>query len=167
MPVRLEEKIGVLLRECGKKISVAESCTGGLVCHWITEVAGSSDYFERGVVSYSNRSKVSLLNVSPHTLERFGAVSPETAEEMARGIRQVSGADLGVSTTGIAGPGGGSKEKPVGLVYVGLSAGDETVCRRFVFRGSRQEIKIGASEAALRIAVDCLLSIARGAKPQE
>lgn len=111
-----------LLREKGLKVAAAESCTGGYVAKRITEVAGSSDVFECGVVSYANGVKEKLLGVNSATLERYGAVSPETAREMADGVRALSGADIGVSLTGIAGPGGGSDEKPVGLVYVGISS---------------------------------------------
>ena len=158
-PLRLEERLGKFLKQCGKTISVAESCTGGLISHRITNVPGSSEYYERGVVSYSNQSKISILLVSSITLNKFGAVSRQTAEEMARGIRQISGTDLGIATTGIAGPGGGSTEKPVGLVYICLSSKEKTICRRFTFEGSREEIKMQTSEAALRIVVNHLLSI--------
>ena len=106
----------------GLKIATAESCTGGLISKRITEVSGSSEVFGYGACTYANEAKIKLLNVKPETLERFGAVSPQTAQEMAEGIRRLSGADIGISTTGIAGPTGGTDEKPVGLVYVGISS---------------------------------------------
>jgi len=159
IPFGLEERLGKLLREHGKTISVAESCTGGLISHRITNIPGSSDYYEGGVVSYSNKSKTDILHVSPITLKKLGAVSYQTAKEMAKGIRQIYGTDLGIATTGIAGPGGGSPKKPVGLVYICLSIQDKTICRRFTFKGSRREIKTKSSEAALRIVIRYLLSV--------
>ena len=117
----MEETVGKLLRERGLTLAVAESCTGGLIGHRITDVAGSSAYFLLDVATYSNEAKEKVLGVSRETLERFGAVSTETAEEMAAGVRRLAGADLAVSTTGIAGPGGGTPEKPVGTVCVGLA----------------------------------------------
>lgn len=117
----MEETVGRMLREGGETLAVAESCTGGLIGSRLTDVAGSSAYFLLGVVAYSNAAKESLLGVRPETLARHGAVSTETAEEMAEGIRRRAGADLGLATTGIAGPGGGSAEKPVGTVCIGLA----------------------------------------------
>jgi len=117
----MEEIIGSLLRSRGKTLAVAESCTGGLISNRITNIPGSSQYFERGVVSYSNRSKMQVLGVPPSLLDRFGAVSAEVAEAMALGVRRASGSDLGLSVTGIAGPEGGTPEKPVGLVYIALA----------------------------------------------
>lgn len=117
----MEETVGRLLREQGRSIAVAESCTGGLIGSRITDVPGSSGYFLLGVIAYTNEAKQRLLGVRPETVARHGAVSVETAEEMAEGIRRQAGADLGVATTGIAGPGGGSPEKPVGTVCIGLA----------------------------------------------
>ena len=113
-----------LLRIKNLTLSSAESCTGGLISKMITDVAGCSDVFEGGVVSYSNDVKMKLLGVKPQTLEKHGAVSAETAKEMALGVRLACMADIGISTTGIAGPTGGTKEKPVGTVYIGISFGD-------------------------------------------
>jgi nicotinamide-nucleotide amidase len=117
----MEQVVGRLLDERGVTLAVAESCTGGLIGHRITEVPGSSGYFTLGVVTYSNEAKEELLQVPRETLERFGAVSRETAEAMAEGARRLGGADFGLATTGIAGPGGGSEDKPVGTVCVGLA----------------------------------------------
>jgi nicotinamide-nucleotide amidase len=117
----MEETVGKLLRERGLTLAVAESCTGGRIGDWITDVPGSSGYFLLGTAVYSNEAKERVLGVSADTLRTHGAVSPETAEEMARGARRIAGADVGLSTTGIAGPGGGSAEKPVGTVCIGLA----------------------------------------------
>jgi nicotinamide-nucleotide amidase len=112
----LEEALGRILTERGLTIAVAESCTGGLIADKITNVSGSSMYFERGVVVYSNQSKTELLNVPKELIKTHGAVSKEVAEAMAAGVRRLAGTDIGISTTGVAGPTGGTSEKPVGLV---------------------------------------------------
>jgi competence/damage-inducible protein CinA-like protein len=117
----MEETVGRLLRERGLTLAVAESCTGGRIGDWVTNVAGSSAYFLLGVATYSNQAKQQVIGVTAETLAAHGAVSTQTAEEMAQGVRRLAGADLGLSTTGIAGPGGGSPEKPVGTVCVGLA----------------------------------------------
>ncbi|MCF8146790.1 MAG: competence/damage-inducible protein A [Deltaproteobacteria bacterium] len=145
----MEEVVGRLLRHHKKTLSVAESCTGGLIGHRLTDVAGSSEYFQGGVVSYSNQSKTDILHVNWKTLERHGAVSSQTAEEMARGIRKQMKSDLGLAVTGIAGPEGGTREKPVGTVYIGLDAFDGTVSRRYRFRGRRKQVKLNTSMMAL------------------
>jgi PncC family amidohydrolase len=147
----LEEQIGALLRKHGKTISIAESCTGGLISHRITNVPSSSNYYDCGVIAYNNQSKIDILHVSPETLKKSGAVSRQTAIEMARGIKQVSGSDLGLAVTGIAGPGGGTPEKPVGLVYMCLASDEDVVCEEFRFKGKREEIKFQASDAALEM----------------
>ncbi|MEM0466532.1 MAG: CinA family protein [Candidatus Thermoplasmatota archaeon] len=118
-------------------IATAESCSGGLLAHYLTNISGSSNYFERGVVCYSNQSKIELLNVPPEILNTYGAVSKETAEAMAIGIRKLAHTDIGLSTTGIAGPTGATKEKPVGLVFIGLSSEQSTQVRRYCFSGDR------------------------------
>ena len=125
--------VGRLLKERGLRLAVAESCTGGLIAQQITSVPGSSEFFSGGVVAYSNSSKSALLGVSSDTLETHGAVSEPVARAMAEGVRERFGADLGLATTGISGPGGGSEEKPVGLVYVGLAAPEGVHCDEFVF----------------------------------
>ncbi len=147
----LEEAIGKLLAERKLSIAVAESCTGGLIADRITNVPGSSHYFERGVVVYSDTSKTDLLRVQPDVIERYGAVSREVAEAMARGIREISGVDIGLSTTGIAGPAGGSPEKPVGTVWIGYANQDETLALKFQFGTGRLRIKERAAQAALEL----------------
>ncbi len=145
----LEEVVGHLLRKGGRTIAVAESCTGGLVAHRFTNVSGSSSYFERGVVAYSNQAKVELLGVPADLIAQHGAVSAEVAIAMAEGIRRAAGTDLGLSTTGIAGPTGGTATKPVGLVYIGLADGSCSVCKRSVFSLDRLGNKERAAVAAL------------------
>ncbi|MGB2869312.1 MAG: competence/damage-inducible protein A [Bacteroidota bacterium] len=147
----MEEVVGRLLKERKLTIAVAESCTGGLLADRMTNIPGSSAYFERGVVCYSNDSKVSELGVPIRDIERFGAVSREVAEALASGIRTKCNTSIGVSTTGIAGPTGGTPEKPVGLVWVGYSDQSGTIALRFNFGEGRQRIKERASQAALEL----------------
>ena len=152
----LEIQIGSILHERGWKLALAESCTGGLVGNRITNVAGSSDYFPGGVVSYSYESKVNLLGVSWETLNSTGAVSRETVIEMARGARKLLRADIAVSVSGIAGPDGGTAEKPVGTTWVGLVADDGEWAKVFQFTGDRLQNKLAAAEAALQMLLDYL-----------
>ena len=147
--VTLEETVGTLLRERGLTVATAESCTGGLVAHRLTNVPGSSAYVRGGVVAYANDAKQRLLGVASTTLASHGAVSEEAAAEMAAGARQSLGADIAVSTTGIAGPDGGTPEKPVGTVCLGLSSADETLAARYQFWGTRDWVKLLASQVAL------------------
>jgi len=147
----LEEVLGRLLTERGLTIAVAESCTGGHIADRLTNVSGSSAYFERGVVTYSNASKKALLGVPPDLIDRHGAVSKEVAETMAAGIRMAAGSDIGLSTTGIAGPAGGTPEKPVGLVWIGYADGTTTLALRFQFGDGRLRFKERASQAALEL----------------
>ncbi|MEJ5306099.1 MAG: competence/damage-inducible protein A [Ignavibacteria bacterium] len=147
----LEEVIGKILTEKKLKIAVAESCTGGLICNRITNIPGSSNYFERGVVSYSNEAKIQILGVNPETIKNFGAVSEQTAIEMARGVRKISNADIGISTTGIMGPTGATETKPVGLVYIGYSDGEKEFAKQFNFADNRVRNKERTSQAALDI----------------
>lgn len=144
-------EIGRLLKSRKALLAVAESCTGGLVAARVTSVAGSSEWFERGLVTYSNRAKQELLGVAPELLERCGAVSRECCEAMARGLLVMTPADWAVAVTGIAGPGGGSPEKPVGLVWFAWASrhGPLTVESR-QFGGTREEIRAAAAEAALQ-----------------
>jgi len=145
----LEELVGRRLNELHLSLAVAESCTGGLIGHRLTEVPGSSDYFLGGVVSYSNAAKQDLLGVPAAVLAQKGAMSRETARDMARGVRQVFHADLGLAVTGIAGPSGGSREKPVGTVYIGLATADGEDVWHCQFHGNRTEIKTLTAETAL------------------
>ena len=154
----LEEKIGQLLRKSGMKLAVAESCTGGLVADHITDVPGSSDYFRGGIVAYSYEAKVTLLGVSWSTLRAHGAVSRETVMEMALGARTALGADVAVSISGIAGPGGGMPNKPVGTTWFGLSTEEEDLAYLREFTGDRRKNKMQAANAALQILVDFLQS---------
>ena len=147
----VEEIIGHLLRGKVWRIAVAESCTGGLIAHRITNVAGSSDYFESGIVSYSNEAKIELLKVPEETLSTYGAVSSQTAIAMAEGIRKLRNTDLGLGVTGIAGPAGETATKPAGLVYIALSSPSCVECKEFRFTGDRGEIKLKTSEAALEM----------------
>jgi len=137
----LEEIVGQLLRAEGATLAVAESCTGGLVAHRLTQIPGSSDYFERSIVVYSNAAKVQMLGVPAELIDSAGAVSMEVAEKMAEGVRRVSGATLGLAITGIAGPAGGSEEKPVGTVFIALASPKGTVSKRYQFMGDREQIK--------------------------
>jgi nicotinamide-nucleotide amidase len=145
----LEESLGQLLRARKLTLAVAESCSGGLICHRLTNVPGSSDYFLGGLVTYSNQAKIALLKVPAATLQAHGAVSAATAEAMALGAAARFQADLAVAVTGIAGPSGGSPEKPVGTVYMGLAAPQGVKSRHCLFHGSRQEIKILSAQTAL------------------
>ena len=146
----MEAVIGRLLIEAKRTVALAESCTGGLIGHRLTQVPGSSAYVDRGVISYSNQAKIELLGVPADLIERNGAVSAEVAAAMAKGIRERSGASIGVSVTGIAGPGGATATKPVGLVYVALNADNgDAVTREHRFHGDRSVIKQRSSQAAL------------------
>lgn len=147
----LEHTLGRLLLERKLKISIAESCTGGLVADRLTNVAGSSAYFDRGVVAYSNESKTADLGVPTEILKTRGAVSRETAEAMAFGVRTRSNADIGISTTGIAGPSGATADKPIGLVWIGYSDRNETLALKFNFGSDRRRTKERAAQAAMEL----------------
>jgi nicotinamide-nucleotide amidase len=155
----LEQVLGRMLTERKLTIAVAESCTGGLIADKITDVPGSSNYFERGIISYSNQSKIENLGVPKELIEANGAVSSEVAKAMAQGVRQVSGTDIGISTTGIAGPTGGSAEKPIGLVWIGYSDKNETLAVKFNFGDDRRRVKERAAQAALELVRRRLLKI--------
>jgi nicotinamide-nucleotide amidase len=155
----LEQVIGRMLTEKKLTIAVAESCTGGLITDKITDVPGSSNYFERGVIAYSNQSKTEILKVPKELIEKHGAVSSEVAKAMAAGVRQIADTDIGVSTTGIAGPTGGSPEKPVGLVWIGFSDRNETLAMKFNFGDDRRRVKERAAQAALELVRRRLLRI--------
>jgi nicotinamide-nucleotide amidase len=158
----LEVLVGELLRQRGLRLAVAESCTGGLIGHLLTNVAGSSTYYMGSVTAYANEAKERLLGVSGDILERYGAVSAETALEMARGIRLALAADVGISATGIAGPIGGSAEKPVGTVWIGVSSSDEEYARHFLWSGSRLAIKKKSAQAALHLLAEHLQKTGSG-----
>jgi PncC family amidohydrolase len=149
--MQIEEQVGALLVKHSLNLVTAESCTGGLMAHRITNIPGSSAYYLGGFVAYAYEAKEILLGVKHETLLAYGAVSVETAQEMARGVRQRLGSDLGISITGIAGPTGGLPEKPVGLTYVALSAGDVGLCERHVWQGDRLENKEQSVEAAFQL----------------
>jgi PncC family amidohydrolase len=153
---KLEVTVGQLLAEHKLKLATAESCTGGLLGHCITNVPGSSDYYEGGIIAYSYDAKERLLGVHHDTLYEHGAVSAETALEMARGVRRALGTDIGVSITGIAGPGGGMPGKPVGLVFIALSARNLERVEHFVWDGDREGNKARSAEAALVMVQDYL-----------
>jgi PncC family amidohydrolase len=152
----LEVIAGEILKARGLRLAVAESCTGGLVGHRITNVPGSSGYFLGGLIAYSYEAKNRMLGVSWETLNRSGAVNRETVLQMARGAREALGADIAISVSGIAGPGGGTPEKPVGLTWIGLSAPDYEAAWSYVWQGDRVENKAQSAEQALRVLVEYL-----------
>lgn len=149
-----EELIADVLRGKRLTLAAAESCTGGRIGDKITDVPGSSDYFLGSAVTYSNASKMRILGVKKGSLARFGAVSEQVAKEMAIGARNVYGSDLAVSTTGIAGPTGGSKNKPVGLVWFAVTDGKRVQTDRQIFSGGRLEIKESAANHAISLVID-------------
>ena len=152
----IEALIGKLFSQQKLRLAVAESCTGGLVCHRITNVAGSSNYFMGGVVSYSNEAKMNLLGVSPESLEQHGEVSQETVEQMARGVRTLFGVDVGMGISGIAGPGGATPGKPVGLTWIGISTAEGEKAWQFTWQGDRLAVKEQTAEKALQLLLDYL-----------
>lgn len=155
----LEELVGILLRQKKLKIAVAESCTGGYLAHRITNVSGASDYFMRGYVTYSNEAKIDELGVPAVLIETHGAVSSEVAAAMAAGARETAKVDIAIATTGIAGPTGGTLQKPVGLLYVGFADEKSTTTRKFNLGGDRMIFKERASQAALDLLRKVLLGI--------
>lgn len=155
----LEREVGELLRQNGLTLGVVESATGGLLSHLITNVPGSSDYYKGSVTAYSNEIKTGVIGVKTTTIEHYGAVSPQTAEEMARGGRRMLGVDICLADTGIAGPGGATPGKPVGLFYLGLAHKGGVFSRKHEFQGSREENKRDAAAAALGWLKEYLLSL--------
>jgi PncC family amidohydrolase len=155
----LEVLVGELLRKRGLRLAVAESCTGGLIGHWLTNVAGSSTYYMGSVTAYAYETKVRILGVSWDTLEKYGAVSEETVLEMARGVRLALVADIGISVSGIAGPTGGTPDKPVGTTWIGFSSPKEEFARQFLFQGDRMAVKEQAAQAALQLLVEYLQKV--------
>lgn len=156
MAKEIEYILGELLTRQRKTLSVAESCTGGLVSNLITNVPGSSVYFMGGIMAYSNQSKIDLLRVPEKIIQEEGAVSKSCAVKMAQNIRQVLRSDIGLGITGIAGPKGGSTQKPVGSVYIAVTDGEKTLCKLFRFEGERLDIKQKASIAALRMVMELI-----------
>lgn len=155
--MKLEKVIGDYLRKKGWTVSVAESCTGGLICDRITDVSGSSDYFMGGMVTYSNESKAKYLGIPLNDIKKYGAVSPQVAKKMAQGVRKAFSTNFGLSTTGVAGPTGGTKEKPVGLVFIGVARGKRIWVTKLNLEGGRREIKKKASEKALQYFYEILV----------
>ena len=154
--MKLEEQIVKELLEKGYTVTTAESCTGGLLAGRILNVSGASAVYNEGYITYSNEAKHRLLGVSNETLELYGAVSEQTAKEMAEGVAKASNANVGLSTTGIAGPGGGTPEKPVGLVYVGCSIEGQTIVKKCLFKGDREANRNASVEEALKLLQKCL-----------
>ena len=152
----LEEQVVFKLKEKNWQISFAESCTGGLLSGRLVNVSGVSDVFSEGYVTYANAAKHRILGVSQASLNNFGAVSRQVAEEMARGAANVSGAQCAVSVTGIAGPDGGTEAKPVGLVYIGCYVAGKIVVTENHFQGNRAQVRAQTVEAALKLLLDCL-----------
>lgn len=145
----LEKTIGDLLKKKKLTLAIAESCTGGIISERITDISGSSEYFKGGVVSYSNEAKENIILVQKDTLIKYGAVSSETAKEMALGVRKVMNTDIGISATGIAGPTGGTSDKPVGLTYIAIAIGDKVYSKELFLGDNRQRNRIRAAHAAL------------------
>jgi len=156
MQFSLEKLIGELLLQRGWRLALGESCTGGLVGHRITQAPGASQYFLGGVMAYSNYAKQTLLGVSPQTLSIHGAVSKQTALEMASGARRALAAEVGLSVTGIAGPGGGSQDKPVGLTWIAINTPnkEQAICN--VWTGNREQNKADSADAALALLLETL-----------
>lgn len=150
------KRVSNLLKQKNLTVATAESCTGGLIAHTLTNISGSSDYFERGIVSYSNDAKIELLDVSEDLIIKYSAVSKKVAKAMAEGIRTKSNVTIGISTTGIAGPTGGTNEKPIGLVYIAISTSKETIVKKFNFSGDRLQNKETTCNEALKMLLDIL-----------
>jgi PncC family amidohydrolase len=154
--IKLINKVSDELKKHHVTIATAESCTGGLLAHSLTNISGSSEYFDCGVISYSNKAKKQLLGVPEQLLKNYGAVSKEVAAAMAKAIRQRAQVNYGLATTGIAGPSGGSKDKPVGLVYIAISTKDTVVVKQFLFSGDRLTNKESTCTAVLELLLKTL-----------
>ncbi|MFC1861303.1 CinA family protein [Chloroflexota bacterium] len=155
----IQQETGNLLRQKGLSLGVVESATGGLISHLITNVNGSSDYYQGSITSYSNEIKIRIIGVKADTINQYEAVSSQVAEEMAQGGRKVLDTDICLADTGIAGPAGATAEKPVGLFYIGLSHQGGTYSQRHIFKGNRQQNKRSAAEAALLWLKEYLISL--------
>ncbi|MCR4336471.1 MAG: CinA family protein [Candidatus Omnitrophica bacterium] len=149
--MNLEKKIARLLIRQQKTLAIAESCTGGLLSHRLTNISGSSQFFKLGVIAYSNEFKSKILKITPQTLRQHGAVSVEVVQGMAQAIRRVAKTDLGIAITGIAGPTGGTKNKPVGMVYLAVATSRRVIGLKCLLKGSRLEIKKQATTCALKV----------------
>ena len=152
----VEERLVQALSEMGLTVSSAESCTGGMIASRIIDVPGASDVYYEGFITYSNEAKMKYLNVSEDILEKYGAVSQEVVKEMAVGCRRATGCDVSIVTSGIAGPGGGSIDKPVGLVYIACAYKEEVLVSCFNFEGDRTQIRKQATDEAIKMAMDLL-----------
>lgn len=152
----VEKQFGELFRSCGKTVATAESCTGGYIAHLITSVAGSSEYYKGGVVAYTNEMKINVLGVNAADIERYGAVSEPVVRQMAEGVRKLTGAACAVATSGVAGPGGGTEEKPVGTVWIGIATPEKTLARKFVFSFTRERNIAKAAVKALELLMEAL-----------
>ena len=147
----LEKKAALKLTLRGKSLSIAESCTGGLLTHRLTNISGSSQFLVGSLIAYANETKIRLLKIPASLIKKHGAVSQVVARKMSQNARGIFRTDLGVGVTGIAGPTGGTKEKPVGLVFICVSDKRQTICRRFLFKGGRARVKSQAADEALRL----------------
>ena len=155
----LEQEVGNLLCQRGLTLGVVESATGGLISHWITNVPGSSDYYRGSVIAYSNGVKVKIIGVKENTISKYGAVSYQVVEEMARGGRKILASDICLADTGIASPGGTTLGKPVGLFYIGLSHKTGTYSRKYNFHGNREQNKHKVASAALCLLKEYLIKL--------
>jgi len=153
---RILKNVSDQLRKNNLTVATAESCTGGLLAHLLTNISGSSEYFERGVITYSNKSKMELLGIPQETIKEYGAVSKQTAKAMAIEIKEQANVDIGISTTGIAGPTGGTKEKPVGLAYIGIATSKKTEVKRFLFSKDRLQNKEKTCYKALEFLLETI-----------
>lgn len=154
--ITVEKSVADILKKKGFTMTCAESCTGGLIASRVVNVPGVSEVFKAGFVTYANEAKQKLLGVREETLIQFGAVSRQTAEEMARGAAKAAEADVAISVTGIAGPDGGTKEKPVGLVYIGCYVRGDVLVKEYHFDGDRMQVRQSSAEAALKQLLVCL-----------
>ena len=155
--MRKEQQIAHLLIDARKTLAIAESCTGGLLTNRLTNIPGSSDFLKLALVAYSNEAKTKILKIPQSTIRKYGAVSTQTAIALAKGIQKILKTDFGIGITGIAGPTGGTKTKPVGLVYIAVCTDMETLCLECQFRGTRTSIKSQAATQALRLLHEFLL----------
>jgi nicotinamide-nucleotide amidase len=150
------QEIAHILIRRGQTLSIAESCTGGLISHTLTNIPGSSRFFVLGVIAYANVAKHKILGIRLSTIKKHGAVSKETAMEMAQGVRRISRSSIGIGITGIAGPTGGSRLKPIGTVFVSVATGSRAYFKKFRFKGPRASVKKQAATAALELLRECL-----------